>query len=198
MSEHEQELEERLIRMVRSSSILMALLAAVRSLHLESWCIGAGVVRGLVWDHLHGFSQPSRYDDVDVTYYDNTADEKQDEELTRRLLAISPSVRWEVTNQALIHKWFLKAHGQMVPTLRSLEDGIATWPEYATCVGVKLNADDTIEVIAPHGLQDLFDLKLRHNATRTSADVFMQRVTSKRFLERWPMLSLVNALSGLD
>jgi hypothetical protein len=193
MSDHEQELEERLIRMVRSSSTLMALLAAVRSLHLESWCIGAGAVRGLVWDHLHGFSQPSRYDDVDVTYYDNTADENQDEELTRRLLAISPSVRWEVTNQALIHKWFLKAHGQMVPALRSLEDGIATWPEYATCVGVKLNPDDTIKVIAPHGLQDLFDLKVRHNDARASADVFMQRVTSKRLIERWPMLSIVSA-----
>jgi hypothetical protein len=198
MSDHEQELEERLIQLVRSSSTLMALLAAVRSLHLASWCIGAGVVRGLVWDHLHGFSEPSHYDDVDVTYYDKTADEQQDEELTRRLLAMSPSVRWEVTNQALIHQWFLKAHRQSVPALRSLEDGIATWPEYATCVGVALNADDTIKVIAPHGLHDLFNLKLRHNAARASADVFMQRVTSKRWIERWPMLSLVNAFSGPD
>ncbi|WP_229261726.1 nucleotidyltransferase family protein [Duganella margarita] len=198
MSGHEQELEERLARMVRSSSTLMALLAAARSLHLQSWCIGAGVVRGLVWDHLHGFSQPSRYEDVDVTYYDATADEKQDEGLTRRLLDIHPSARWEVSNQALIHQWFLKAHGQIVPPLRSLADGIATWPEYATCVGVTLNADDTIEVIAPHGLQDLFDLKIRHNAARASAEVFMQRVTSKRLIERWPMLSLVTALSGPD
>lgn len=198
MSDHEQELEERLIQLVRSSSTLMALLAAVRSLHLASWCIGAGVVRGLVWDHLHGFSEPSHYDDVDVTYYDKTADEQQDEELTRRLLAMSPSVRWEVTNQALIHQWFLKAHRQIVPALRSLEDGIATWPEYATCVGVALNADDTIKVIAPHGLHDRFNLKLRHNAARASADVFMQRVTSKRWIERWPMLSLVNAFSGPD
>lgn len=198
MSDHEQELEERLIRMVRSSSNLMALLAAVRSLHLQSWCIGAGVVRGLVWDHLHGFSQPSRYDDVDVTYYDSSADEKQDDDLTRRLLDIDPSVRWEVSNQALIHHWFLKAHGQSVPPLRSLENGIATWPEYATCVGVTLNADDTLELIAPHGLQDLFDLKVRHNAVRASADIFMQRVRSKRFIERWPMLSMVNPLGGPD
>lgn len=169
----------------------MEMLVATRDLNLESWCIGAGAVRSLVWDHLHGFREPSHFDDVDVAYFDDAADAQQEAELATRLTEALPSVHWEVTNQATIHEWFLEAHSQVVPPLHSLADGIATWPEYATCVGVKLTANDAIEVIAPHGLDDLFGLKVRHNPVRASAAVFAGRVASKRFAERWPMLSVV-------
>lgn len=183
--------EQRLVQIVRSSPALMELLAAVRSLNLDSWCIGAGVVRSLVWDHLHGVGEQSHYDDVDVVYYDETSGAREEAELTARLTQSLPLVRWEVTNQALIHEWFLRTHSQVVPPLRSLEDGISTWPEYATCVGVRLGVDDAIQVIAPYGLDDLFGLKVRHNPVRASAEVFAERVASKRFIERWPMISLV-------
>lgn len=183
--------EQRLITIVRASPAAMGLLEAARSLNLDSWCIGAGVIRSLVWDHLHGFRGQSHVEDVDVVYYDDSIDGPKETALAARLTESFPSVRWEVTNQALIHKWFLEAHSQVVPPLRSLADGIATWPEYATCVGVRLGADDAIEVIAPHGLEDLFGLKIRHNPSRASAAVFAERVASKRFTERWPMVSLV-------
>lgn len=191
MIEDEQLFEARLIQMVRSSPTLMELLAAARSLNLESWCIGAGAVRSLVWDQLHGFVQPSHYDDVDVTYYDEAGGPEQEAALLKQLRDTLPLVRWEVTNQALIHKWFLKEHAQVVAPLRSLAEGIATWPEYATCVGVKLRADDAIEILAPHGLQDLFHLQVRHNPVRASVETFAQRVGSKRFVERWPKLSVI-------
>jgi hypothetical protein len=184
-------LEEQLIQMVRSSPELMELLDAVRRLKLASWCIGAGAVRSLVWDRLHGFPAPSHYDDVDVVYYDDQSGPAEEIELQTRLLSFRPSVRWEVTNQALIHHWFLTQHHQIVPPLCSLAEGVATWPEYATCVGVRLNINNSIEVIAPHGLQDLFQLRLRHNPMRASRDVFNERIASKRLIERWPMLSLV-------
>jgi hypothetical protein len=190
MNEDKQMLAERLIQIVRSSPELMRLLLAARGLGLESWCIGAGAVRSLVWDRLHGFTEPTAYDDVDVVYYDDAAGQGRDAELLKRLREAMPSVRWEVTNQASIHEWFLSQHGMRVAPLRSLADGIATWPEYATCVGVTLGEDDAIKVIAPHGLDDLFLLRVKHNPVRASAAVFTQRVLSKRFIERWPKLSL--------
>ena len=48
----------------------MPALTAVRELNLESRCIGAGAVRNLVWDSLHGYAQPSALSDVDVAYFD--------------------------------------------------------------------------------------------------------------------------------
>lgn len=184
-------LENRLIQLVRSSPALMELLSIARDLELSSWCIGAGAVRSLVWDNLHGFAALGHFEDVDVAYFDNMAGHDQERELSMRLSASYPSVRWDVTNQALVHHWFLTEHAAVVPPLRSLADGVATWPEYATCVGITLKKDDSIEVIAPYGLADLFDLRVRHNPVRASAALFTERVRSKRFAKRWPMLSII-------
>ncbi|MBD9404376.1 nucleotidyltransferase family protein [Acidovorax sp. ACV02] len=177
--------------MVRSSPRLMAALVAVRSLGLSSWCIGAGAVRSLVWDALHGFDAPSKLQDVDVVHFTSeAAGPVSDADLERRLRTLMPAVQWEVTNQATVHHWFARSLGQVVPALASLEEGVATWPEFATCVGVYLNEDESIGVVAPHGLGDLFGLRVRHNPLRASFAVFRQRVESKRFSERWPLLSI--------
>lgn len=184
-------MENRLVEMVRASVAMMDLLATVRTLNLSSWCIGAGAVRSLVWDFLHGVEGAALGADVDVVFYDPALKPEADALLLQRLRELNPSVQWDVTNQAWIHRWFLREHGQVMPPLRSLAEGVSTWPEYATCVGVALTRDGAIEVIAPHGLDDLFELRVRHNPARASAGMFTQRVQSKRFLERWPMLSLM-------
>lgn len=177
--------------MVRSSKDLMSALAAVRSLGLGSWCIGAGAVRSLVWDTLHGFDAPSALEDIDVVYFDDaTSDPGQEAHLEARLRSLLPDLTWEVTNQATVHHWFANHLGQVVPALGSLEEGVATWPEFATCVGVNLNAEESIRVVAPHGLEDLFALRVRHNPLRASTSTYQQRVESKRFGARWPLLSI--------
>lgn len=181
-------LTQRLIDMVRSSAELMAALSAARSLGLESWCIGAGAVRTLVWDALHGHASPTPLADVDLVYFAPHAPPRHDAELEARLRQLMPALEWEVTNQAHVHAWFMREFGREVAPLLSLADGVATWPEYATCVGVALDADDTIQVIAPHGLEDLFELRVRHNPARADADTYRHRIASKRFAQRWPLL----------
>jgi hypothetical protein len=189
-SHTQRELEARLIAIVRASEPLMEALAAARALQLPSWCIGAGAVRSLVWDALHGHAKPSATEDVDVVYFDASCDAGRDADLAQRLAGTLPAVRWEVTNQAHVHRWFAQALGQQVPPLRSLEAGVATWPEFATCVGVNMDREDGLRVIAPHGLEDLFGLRVRHNPARASAAIYRQRVQSKRFAVRWPLLSI--------
>ena len=185
--------EQRLAAMVTASDELMAALRVVRSLGLRSWCIGAGAIRSLVWDTLHEFEQRSPVEDIDVVYFNAEAGPKLDAELENRLQSAMPGLRWEVTNQAGVHRWFAAALGQSVPPLASLEEGVATWPEYATCVGVCLNEDGSLGVVAPHGLDDLFELRVRHNPLRASVATYRQRVAEKRFGERWPRLSIDTA-----
>jgi len=186
------ELRERLITLVQASPGFMAALAAVRALGLPSWCIGAGAVRGLVWDALHGFDVPSLPADVDVAHFDAAhLDPARDRALQRRLAQALPGVPWEVTNQAAVHRWFEGHFGHAVEPLQSLDDAVASWPEYATAVGVTLHADGRLGVIAPHGLGDLFSLVLRHNPRRASVATYRQRLAAKRFTERWPRVTVV-------
>ncbi|AUH52733.1 hypothetical protein CXB49_19025 [Chromobacterium sp. ATCC 53434] len=184
----------RLEALVRDAPWLMRALRAARGLGLADWCIGAGAVRSLVWDVLHGFvSTPSALSDIDLVYFD-AEDLSPDREaaLQRRLASEAPDLPWEVTNQAAVHLWFAGHFGYAVEPLPSLEAAVATWPEYATSVGVALNADDSLWVIAPHGLDDLFGMTIRRNPARASADVYRQRVAQKRYRERWPRVTVVD------
>ena len=187
------ELEERLCHIARSSAWFMAALKAVRDLGLPSWCIGAGAVRNLVWDALHDYSTPSRLADVDVAYFDASDLAAETEaDLQRRLHEAMPEVPWEVTNQAAVHRWFEGYFGHAVEPLASLRDAVASWPEYATSVGLCLNDDDSIEVIAPHGLDDLFNCVVRRNPARVSIETYRMRVEQKNYALRWPHVTVVH------
>lgn len=192
VSEEQAQYQLQLCRSVRNSARLMKALTTVRSLGLDSWCIGAGVIRSLIWDELHQFGRPSAVGDMDVAYFDSNAPLGNDAQLAQQLQSLMPDINWEVVNQARVHEWYASTFGREVPALDSLESGLATWPEYATCVGVHLDADDTMHVIAPHGLDDLFELRVRHNPVRVSVEAFMRRVKHKRFAERWPKLTILN------
>jgi len=183
---------ERLRGITRASPWLMAALRAVRGLGLASWCIGAGAVRNAVWDHLHGHAVPSALADVDVAIFD-AADLSAEREraMQRQLGALLPGVPWEVTNQAGVHLWFEAHFGHPVPPLTSLGEAVASWPEYATAVGLWLDDDDRVQVIAPHGLADLFGLVVRRNPVRVSLATYHQRVASKRYAERWPRVTVL-------
>lgn len=182
--------ERQLCELVAASDTVMAALRAVRGLGLASWCLGAGTLRSLVWDHLHGFPHSQAGADVDVAYFDAHAAPGEEEQLQQRLHSAQPQLHWEIVNQAHVHTWYPAVFGQAVAPLESLADGLATWPEYATCVGISLDAHGALHVIAPHGLADLFEMRVRHNPRRVPLDAFMQRVQSKHFLEKWPRLSL--------
>jgi hypothetical protein len=138
----------------------------------------------MVWDHLTGRHNPPS--DVDVVFFGG-AEEKAVECCLRSRL---PNVPWQAKDQALVHRWYERRFGYAVEPLTSLEDAVGTWPEFCTSVAIRLRSDDTLDVIAPHGLEDLFGLRLRRNPRRVTPDIFKQRLASKRTDERWPGVTI--------
>lgn len=186
------DLEQRLEALVRASPWLMQALRAVDQLGLDAWCIGAGAVRNLVWDALHG-QPPSMLSDIDVVYFDDAClDAEQDAALQRRLEMLLSGVPWEVSNQAAVHLWFEAYFGHAVAPLSSLHDAVASWPEYATAVGVFLDASGAIGIIAPHGLDDLFGIVVRRNPARVSVATYRERIAQKQYARRWPQVRIVD------
>jgi hypothetical protein len=186
------EAQARLIAIARATPWFMRALEAVRTLGLGDWCIGAGAVRGMVWDALHGRALPSRPADVDVAWFDasDTAPER-DAVLLARLRRIDAATPWEVVNQAGVHRWYERCFGHPVEPLASLDDAVASWPEFATAVGLWLDDGGTLRVIAPHGLDDLFAMVVRRNPARASVETYRRRVAEKRYAERWPRVRIV-------
>ncbi|MGN6525735.1 MAG: nucleotidyltransferase family protein [Burkholderiaceae bacterium] len=178
--------------LARGTPWFLDALRAARALGLADWCIGAGAVRNLAWDALHGHATPSALADVDLAFFDaGDLSAAREQALQARVQASCPSLRWEVTNQAAVHTWFESCFGHAVAPLRSLEEAVASWPEFATAVGVTLAADDTIRVIAPHGLDDLFAMVVRRNPARVSLATYRERVAAKRYPGRWPRVTVI-------
>jgi len=177
------EREGELLEIVRSVPWLLDQLDVARREGLPDWFIGAGAVRDVVWDIRFGSGfDPSRIEDVDLVFFDPD-DLSHDREVAieRRL-----GERWDVKNQAAVHTWFEAKFGVPADPLVSTADGISTWPERCTCVGVRLECDDSLVVAAPHGLDDLLDGVWRTNSVRVTPEVAAQRLRKKSPHERWP------------
>lgn len=68
---------------------------------------------------------------------------------------------------------------------------MSRWADLVTAVGAHLGEDDKITVIAPGGLDDLFELRVRPNiATPTSVEVYRDRMASKGWQQLWPRLTI--------
>ena len=176
-----------IIDLIKHDPWRMDVLQAVRSLRLPDWLIGAGFVRNPVWDYLHEYDKPTPITDIDVAYFDPTdlneeTEAKYQDRLKKIILA-----NWSVTNQARMG--FINNQNR---NYTSTTDAIACWPETATAIGIKLLDDNSLRLVAPHGTEDLFTLKLRMTPEFGGGyDVFLSRITKKGWLKKWPRLKII-------
>ncbi len=170
----------------------MTILRTARRCNPPDWLVGAGLIRNLVWDHLHGYSEPTPPRDIDVAFFDPVdLSPERDKAVTAQLTAVLPSVEWEATNQAAVHLWYAEMFGKTVPPLTSSAEAIATWPETATCTAVRLLPDDSLHIVAPFGLGDLFQMILRRNPAQVTQAQFQQRLRDKQIKQKWPLVNVI-------
>lgn len=153
--------------------------------HLNDWCLGAGFVRNLVWDHLHNYVDGTSFHDIDLIYFNSAhrlegIDSTFEQELKQLL-----NINWSVKNQARMHR-----RNHDLP-YKNTTDAMSYWPEIETAVGVSLSQNE-INIVAPFGLKSLFEGKITLNPKRPKPKIFHQRIQRKRWLEKWPQLIVVN------
>ena len=107
--------------------------------------MGAGFVRNKVWNHLSGRTgEGIDTKDIDFFYFDpNGNDEGADKKLSEEMQARTGFV-WEIVNQCYTHKW------NNVPPYKSTEDAIAHWPETVTAIGVTIDRNNKLRLLAPY------------------------------------------------
>jgi uncharacterized protein len=180
---------ERLAAILRDAPLVMQALRAARAVDAPDWLLSAGVIRDAVWDALHKRPPDAMPRDVDLGFFDPTdLTDARDRAVEAALHARAPRLPWEAKNQAAVHLWYPRRFGLEVEPFASCAEAVASFPEVATCVGVRLLADDDILVVAPHGLGDLLGCVCRHNPTRVPASLYERRLVEKGWRARWPKL----------
>ncbi|WP_434362907.1 nucleotidyltransferase family protein [Parasalinivibrio latis] len=172
--------QQQLTQMILSDPIRCRALECVRELNLPDCWVGAGFVRNMVWDNLHGFKTPTPLNDVDVVYFDpdGIRGERDYESLLHTMM---PELNWQVKNQAFMH-----TRNNDRPYSDTL-DAISFWVEKETCVAVRLLDTGQYAFNASYGFSSLFALMLSWNPKRPYS-LFEHRVKTKGWLMKWPLL----------
>ena len=175
-------------RIIAQDPVGMEQLRAARTLALPDWCIAAGFVRNRVWDHLHGIVPARLPVDIDVIYYDaDDLSKEREGEYEAALDRLLPGLPWQVRNQARMHVW------KGLPQHRDTADAMIHWLESVTGIGVRLEADDGLSVIAPLGADDLLNLRCRPTPYgRTRRFEYDERIAAKRWRELWPKVRFLD------
>ena len=173
--------EEDILELIRSDHWMMEVLSLVEKCALPDWFVGAGFVRGKVWDHLSGYEKRTPLSDIDVAYFDSS-DKIQAKEVEKDLSKNMSGFEWEVVNQAIMHPY------NNFPPFTSSKDALAHWVETATCVGVRLEKG-ALHLLAPYGISDLANMIVRPTPYFfDKMDIFKERQMRKRWKEKWPVL----------
>lgn len=172
----------------------MEALTDVRNLKLPDWYIAAGAIRNTIWNHFHHYPTTLHQKDIDVAYFDISDMVGKQEKISERILRTkSPSLKWEVVNQARAHLFKQALSVKRQPATSSSES-IAYWSETATCVGVRLEKDNSFTICAPHGLDDLMNLVVRPvPKPYQDLSLYRQRVQGKKWDHIWPRLRIIVA-----
>jgi hypothetical protein len=189
------DLEARLIDIVRGVPTTMQVLRTIRDLDLPDAMIFSGAIYQPVWNHLTGRAPDYGIKDYDVAYHDDsdTSYEAEDVVIQRVAARFDEPLKSlvEVRNQARVHLWFEKKFGadEPYPPLLTSADALKRFVATAFCVGVRMEADDSLSVFAPFGLDDLFALHLRPNPLRVKGAGGWARTTGSA-QARWPEITV--------
>jgi uncharacterized protein len=189
----ESELRERLTEIVRATPPLMQVLSVARHLRLPDWLVFSGAVYQPVLNHLTGRPLDFGIKDYDLAYFDasDLSYEAEDAVIRRVRAAFDEPLTSmvEVRNQARVHLWFEAKFGEPYKPLSCTDEALECFASATFAVGVRLESDNRLHVVAPFGLADLFALRLVPNPRR--ATVHFAR-TCADVQRRWPELVIDN------
>ncbi|MFJ7953478.1 nucleotidyltransferase family protein [Lysinibacillus sp. NPDC096418] len=178
--------EVQLMDIIKKDNYILSILEAVGKLNLNDAWVSAGLIRNKVWDVLHNCKTP--INDIDVIYFDSTNTSWEAEKsLEQKLEALLPNQPWSVKNQARMH---LK---NGFPPYTSSYEGVAHFTEIPTAIAVRLQ-NNGLEVMAPYGLEDLFNKIVRPAPYFQKGNefhlIYCKRMQEKAWDKTWEGLSI--------
>jgi hypothetical protein len=151
---------------IRSSPLLMEVLAGLREDGLCDQLLVAGAIYNLVWNRLTGRPDLTGINDIDVFYFDDRdlsyeAEDVVIQRLNRRFAHLPLPV--QVRNQARVHLWFPQKFGIPFEPLTSSAQMLSLYASKTHSVGARLEADGSLTIVAPFGLDDIFSFRIVPN-----------------------------------
>lgn len=155
------------------------------------WYLVGGCINQTIWNHLTSRAYEHGIGDYDIFYWNDNLSESKEKEIQEIVVSQLKDLncRFDVVNQARVHKWFTSYFGKKMKPYNSLEQAIESLPSTVTCVGIT-NDECGIRVFSPFGLEDIFDMKLRYNSMTPIPAKFV-KIKLDKWIQKWPELEIV-------
>lgn len=180
---------------VLADPLAEAVLKRALRLGVRDWALAAGAVYQNVWNALTGRPGGHGVRDYDLAYCD-VADlswEAEDAVIRRAATLFHDLARpVEVRNQARVHLWFEQKYGEARAPVTSIEAALLGYAASAHMVAVRMDADGELEVRAPNGMQDMFEMVIRPGRAAACTPDFMAKAA--RMQAQWPELRVETGL----
>ena len=183
---------QRFEAIVRNDPDLMRLLGQLRMLRLPQWRLVAGCLYQTAWNVITGRPRGTGIRDYDLIYFDATDLSWEAEDAVIRRVAAATAdcpAPVEARNQARVHVWFERRFGAQYPPLLCADDALSRYASVVHAVGVRLQDDDTLDIAAPFGLDDLFAMVIRPNRALDNAVSHSSKAA--RSVALWPQVTVI-------
>nr|WP_321442597.1 nucleotidyltransferase family protein [uncultured Cohaesibacter sp.] len=190
----EQERRFLLAQFVLEDESLMEILNGLRDIDLPDWRLVSGAIYQTVWNRLTGQPQGYGIKDYDVAYFDASDRSYEAEDgVIKRVEAARPKWqgRIEVRNQARVHLWYPERFGGPYPELKRTDESLENYMCTTHAVAVRLEADDSLSIAAPFGLEDIFSLTIRP-CRRLPTNRTHYAEKARRMARHWPQLRILD------
>jgi len=183
---------ERLAAKVASLCLLnrynVQILNRMPQLGIRDWWLASGCLFQTVWNLRSGRPADKGILDYDVCYFaDDTSWEAEDEVIrTAAQLFKDLPVTVQLRNQARVHLWFPEKFGAAYPALTTASEGILRFPCSPQAIGMKRSGDAFLDMYAPFGINDVWDVVSRPNRALPLAHTYAEKTA--RWQNEWKNL----------
>ena len=181
-----------LAQILRADPVVWPALETARTLDLPDWLIVSGAIYNTVWNHLTGREPGYGINDIDIFYFDDgDLSYEAEDAVIRQGEAAFAHLRLpvEIRNQARVHLWYPEKFGRQCPQYRSSEHSVKHFASKTHAVGVRLLDNETLKLVAPFGLDDVFSLRVTPNHALDNRDTHEEK--GRRAQRNWAEVSVV-------
>jgi len=181
----------RFLELVLRNPVNRVVLDRAGDLGAPDWWLTAGAVFQTVWNCLDGRDPEQGIVDYDLFYFD-AADQSWEAEdaVIQRAAVLFADLKShvEVRNEARVHHWYEAHFGVPAAPFTDSRDAIDHFASTTCRFAVSRAVTGQLDVYAPHGYTDLFDLRVRSNPVLAPRRVYEQKTA--RWVAQWPRLTI--------
>ena len=180
-----------LAAIIRAEPTLMRVLDTIRALDIPDGWLVSGAIYNCVWNSLTGRPALHGVNDIDIIYFDADLSWEAEDRVIKALEQALDGLPVPVQprNQARVHQWFEQKFGFPFAPLASARESLLRYASKTHAVAARLEADGSLAIDAPFGLEDMFAFRVTPNPAADNRLTHEKK--GARIRSVWPEVTVV-------